>query len=312
MIFSQLINNVKARLELSMQLAACGLRASFKSDYSSFPIANKLTHQVNIFAHTPDTNEIVRFTGLSTATAEIASKKAFSEFLEAIAYYDSGTHFEQSRSEWATGSSHEEAAHRAYIELIERDSFLSHFLHPHLKSTPEACPEFSLELVKLQSIDESITVFMAASKVNGYYFIGLGASKIEFIAKEKAILEAFMLQSDWQPYSDKYAPKSGREKMLWQHWQAGQNPDVLERIKFILLGGGDRHMHSGDSIIDECIVRFQKQHSGKHQTVSLYHPSLLRLTFGDSWRSYQSEAISLMNNRGLDISSGTWPFHPLL
>lgn len=312
MIFSQLINKVNARLELSKQFAACGLRASIKTDYSSFLIANQLTHQVNIFAHTPDTNEIVRFTGLSTEAPEIASRKAFSEFLEAIAFYDSDTHFELSRSGWATGSNHEEAALRAYIELIERDSFLSHFLCPQLKSMPEACPELPLELVKLQSIDESITVFMAACKVDGYYFIGLGASNNESIAKEKSILESFMLQKDWQAYPDDYVPVSGREKMLWQHWKAGHNSDVLERIKFILIGGGEGRMHSENSIIDKCIVRFQKLHSRNHHTVSLYHPSLLKLAFGESWRSYQSEAFSLMIKRGLDIAAGAWPLHPLL
>ncbi len=83
----------------------------------------------------PNDNEPVTFTGLGTTDFCLAVDKAISEFLEATLFWRHHLSWMRGRSGFATGRNLEEATELSFRELVERDSFLMHFLCPDLKST---------------------------------------------------------------------------------------------------------------------------------------------------------------------------------
>lgn len=312
MTLFQSINKFKSHFELAKQFSACNMKALIQSNYESFSLNGIKVHQVNIFNYTPDTNELLRFTGFSSDSVRLAAIKSFSEYLEAISLYNFKNQYEKSRSGCATGYSFDIALKNAYLELIERDSFISHFLCPELNSQPIINKFYnSIELVRLQSSDNTIVVVMATLKNENYYYIGLGASENEKIAIEKSVLEVMMLKKDWQPYPLGYIPRTERANMFFKHWQAGHTLEVINRINKILNGKGKLQLPS-NSNINKSKILFHNIYSPKHHTVYITHPELLILTFGEIWQNYKISAQSIMSKRGLPIDLEKWYTHPLL
>ena len=102
--------------------------------------------------------------GVSVVSWNDAFMRAFGELCETVAYSSTPRKPSDTRAGWAAGRSREIARRSAYIELVERDSFLASLLCPELQSMP-LDPQFATSLnasfARLWSADSSLVVVLA-------------------------------------------------------------------------------------------------------------------------------------------------------
>jgi ribosomal protein S12 methylthiotransferase accessory factor YcaO len=119
--------------------------------------------------------------------------KSLMEALECLAYHDAN-HGAQSRSGMAAHFDLRQAKVKAYLELIERDAFLFHWLSEipgvrvdwrkyrdrtgNLSLIPES-ESGALRIIQLQAADPEVHVCMAVSQVpgRGCWHVGLGTER---------------------------------------------------------------------------------------------------------------------------------------
>lgn len=308
MIFIGQNEKSEMRWVLARQFAGCDLHSKLSNEIKSFKMGSHSGFQVNLYHKTADTHEGVRFTGIDLSDPHTAAKKSFSEYLEALAFYELGGSYEQSRSGFATGSTLSEAKERSYFELIERDAFIMHLMVPFLKSQPINSIFGEAKVVKLQSMDEMVHVFLAAVQVGEYRYLGMGADMNKWEAQKKAEIEATMLKNDWTIMD--VNPTSPRERMYWTHWRAGLDPEIQSRLHLILTGGGDTLVCPIPFLKDHYKVRYQRTFSKNHFTVFGINRYLIPLCFGKKWYHLKEQLMGILKERNLDPLS--WVVHPFL
>ena len=314
------LETLRIRYLIAKELVLCGiqaseLRASFQTWNSA--IGTKIK-QVSISFPSPDANERVRFTGMSSDSL-IAAKKAVSEYLEALAYYETRRPVAESRSGWASAESFSLAVQRAYQELIERDAFIMHFLCPEL-ATRKICGSWDRQgilVTELQTVDPKIRVCLAGKKKGGHWILGLGASDTIKTATEKAVLETEMLARDWSPLDparENQGDDLTRADLLDRHWKAAASSDVNERLQRIFQSDGheiNRYQLNPESSEIAHEKKFSSRHFPvKRVTVKLTHPEVLPLKFGQLWMNSEQNILTKLQKRGLKPRS--FVLHPLL
>ncbi len=247
-----------------------------------------------------------------------ATEKALSEFCEGYYKLQHDDSIESNRSGIATHISYQLACSKAYYELIERDSFIMHFLVPSLvtKLIEEIETQaFHASTVQLQTCDKAISVFCTFlySKIEKNYYIGLsagpsGTSNDQLVLHSK--MEAHMLLTSWLPNKFKFQVENNLKTtrtLLDNHYRAGGTPLNLNAIRDILY----KNKKTIGFSLEKSKFQITHQYSSiGRETVFGSHPDILRLRFGDKWLNNKQEYINILNSRGLSLEH--WNVHPLL
>jgi hypothetical protein len=315
------ISNLVARWTLAWQstVTQINLRPLFWETKFLKIISNKNTIKyVGIVVPGRVPTEAIKTSGYSLSSMGKAARNSFYEYLEVMCCHKHDVEYETTRSGCATGVSLEDAKNRAWRELVERDSFLMHFLCPDLMTTPVDPPrEFSgagIRCAELQSIDQKVVVVIAVKQFEGWTCIGLGASSHRNEAKLKACMECEVLGSEWVLQTNNIDPNSKRQAFA-QHWFAAQSDLVKIRIEGMLSGAGSEAIDftiAPDSSVVDFVEPFPTGvdlKSANSVCIRLTNNSLIPMSIGKSWEKSRDKVLGLLGDRNL---KGQWATHPFL
>ena len=225
-------------------------------------------------------------------------------------------HITSHRSGVACHLNKETAALKSYYELIERDSFLMHYLHPELKSDVLYRSSNDLYVVttnKLQTIDDSTVVLMSSiyDKQSHVFYIGLSAGSDNSSTQElidHSLLEATMLTKNWTIPKFSTIEKNSTTNILSEHLLSSKIEKNRKAIEQIIDGGQKTTLEF--KINKKC---FEVEHELKLNNRYIIKgciPDILKLNFGKRWQESSDECQFLMNKRGLSVTH--WGVHPLM
>ncbi len=298
------INNLKFRWHVSRWITESAIKGHTFSCHVSWR-PNEKIYWARISAIF-EKNEKVWFTGMDT-DKNICYRKAFGEFLEAHCFHLKNSNWELSRSGYCSHQTPNLAREGARLELFERDAFLMHYLVPSLKTTPFEHAKFDkgIQVVQLQCIDKSIHV-VAAGLVdkNGYWTLGLGASKISVLdAATKACQETLILGPE--QWLSNTQDLSSRQKVYLQHYKASQNNINISKL---FSGEGSILLESFPQIPVDYV--FEKAFADGFFISAARAPNIIPFSFGKTWLNSEYLVRDILKKRHLEISE--FKVHPFL
>jgi hypothetical protein len=283
------------------------------ADYIKVATINKITGNdiINPFFHVGLTVEHIAYSGMDSDLS-IAIKKAISEMAEGLYFHSVKKKTSVSRSGLAAHVSEFKAKDKAYQELVERDAFIMHYLHPELANEVRLKKEdenFKYTVNKLQTVDPFVDVMLATiyNKKDHSYFMGLssGDSRDELI--QKSMQEAFMLETNWIKKTENHK-QTEKAELLNRHFEIQFQDDVKQAIQKILSGGNKDKLNF---VVENQKTEFKLSQQFQNRIIAdASHPDLMALTFGDLWQSSKDKLQQQMKARNLDITH--WNDHPLL
>jgi hypothetical protein len=167
--------------------------------------------------------------GCSTTSASDALLKAFGELCEVVHFY--GTQpLGKTRSGLAADTNQEMARRRAYCELVERDSLITHFLCPEVRSLPLSRPSYALlpaRFAELWCADPKLTVVLAGIQDDALspWFLGSAASETIDIALKKAYLESVSIYCGYRNAQTANG-LTPRDKEICKHIEGSKSPSM--------------------------------------------------------------------------------------
>lgn len=257
--------------------------------------------------------------GGSLVSASEALQKAFGEFCECLLFFDENHILGQTRSGWAAAADEDTAKTRAYYELIERDSLITHFLCPEVRALPLSPPEYAtlpVRLARLWSADPTVQVVLCGlqDSPDGFWFLGAGGETEAAAAAAKAYEECVSVYCGYwhvkESAADPVTPANlmeARKLLIMQHIRAGAHPAMRRHLEAIFTGEGTVQP---DFATSRAAAVFQtRARLGKRLViVSATHPQLCRLSFGRLWQDCEAEIIGLLKGRNLNPVWGVHPF----
>lgn len=266
-----------------------------------------------------NSTERILFSGMDP-NFNLAGKKCLSEFMEMYVSKNILTKYclLNSRNGMSCHVTQDLSEEKSYLEIVERDSFLMHFLCPSLKSFPVLFLEnkdFKIQISNLQTIDSSIcvSICLLINKHDNDLFIGLSSelstkSATQDSLNQKCFQEALMLNNYWSiPRFITSIDKGHKMNMLLPHLNAFKNNEIRSNIESLLTGGGERilnhSLNSSDCTFDSHFV----------SSLWFTHASskkMLNLTFDEEWLSSKNSIEAILNERELNLEF--WDIHPLL
>jgi hypothetical protein len=240
-----------------------------------------------------------------------ALQRAFNEYCEFAEFFSKERAPGETRNGWSAGADEDRTKERAYFELIERDSMITHFLCPTVRSVALPPPGFAVlpvKLTRLWSADRLIQVVLCGMKESpdGPWFLGAGAERREEAALEKAYIECVMTYCSFRHADAARIPESSRNGEAFAHVSASKSPAMNAALRAIFSGSGSTVPEFETSMSDatfESRTRFGKGPS----VVSASHEELCALTFGGLWEASREKTVALLTGRGLDPA---WVIHP--
>jgi hypothetical protein len=228
----------------------------------------------------------------STVSVSEALQKAFSELCEIFEMSNREHILGQTRSGFAAHENEECARQHAYLELIERDSLITHFLCPQVNATPLSRPYYAslpARLAKLWSADPTICVVMSGlrDRSEGPWFLGAGAAQNLETATEKAYLECVSTYCGYRHADDVTHLISPRQQEVLKHIRASKDEPMKNNLQSIFSGQGD------------LIPNFT--------TSIAYANCLCPLTLGKVWEGSEQRITEILRRRRLDP---VWLLHP--
>lgn len=248
----------------------------------------------------------------------VAPIKSLMEALECLAYHDA-RHGAQSRSGMAAHFDLQKAKLKAYMELVERDGFLFHWLsetpgipidwreYRKLTGDLSLIPESEsgpLRCVQLSSADPEIKICMAVSRVPsiGCWHVGLGAEKELGSAVARASREWLGLVHSHRVTGGKCPPavfEAGQENIFAVHHTRSVDPTISGLLDHITAGKevpfelpleGDRSS-VGKQLWDATHFQRLKTRSLRHCVVMAENSELLPLYFVERFHAERSSYL---------------------
>jgi hypothetical protein len=315
------IYKTRAKLLLARFLSANNLPASLVSSieikkHKAIDESLSSFFHVSISASLAGSEEEIFFSGLDPKFY-VATEKAISEFAEGLFLTSESEKREINRSGIAAHVTEKESKYKSYLELVERDSFLMHYLCPQLKNSILFKSEneaYVYTVNELQSTDELISVCMGTiyNKKENNFYIGLSAGSknhADLSLIQGALQEAVMLDANWTSPQFFTLNKNFKKMIMLQtHIDVLKNKNSLLCFHALLNGGGDQFLNyktNKEKIIFETCIKFKKRVITRAR-----HDDLLPLQFGDQWIQSKKTYEELLHVRGLELTN--WSYHPLL
>lgn len=250
--------------------------------------------------------------GGSLVSASSAAHKAFAELCENLLLFGESYELGQTRSGFAADENETSAKERAYCELIERDSLITHFLCPDVRSFPLPRPEYAalpIRLARLWSADSTISVVLCGLKDNpdGPWFLGAGAEREEDVAIEKAYVECVSIYCSYRHASDIDRPLGPRQAEILGHIAASKEPTMNRSLTAIFEGSGAVTPNFQTSV-SEAAFRTLARFGRAQFVVAASHSSLCPLTFGPLWARSEHDIVGKLTSRNLAPIWGVHPF----
>lgn len=255
------------------------------------------------------------YSGLSPSIS-IAIKKAFSEMCEGIFLKDLSRGKQFNRSGVSCHLTREEAVQKSYDEIIERDSFLMHFLNPELKTVvlnSLEYPDFEVRVIELQSIDNQTRIVSTAiiDKKAKFWFIGLSSGgKTQYSTEElisKSYYESIMLYYNWSSLRFKKNNNKLLEDVEAHLISSAEKKNSLA-LETIFKAIGNKELPFQKDTKNLKIIN-QKKLRNRHIILGEI-PETLKLEFGKKWIDNQNYYKKIMKKRGLKMEH--WGLHPLM
>ncbi|MFT6630918.1 MAG: hypothetical protein ACJAS4_000862 [Bacteriovoracaceae bacterium] len=271
---------------------------------------------VNISVSLGSLGELSTFSGMDKSFF-LAINKCFSELCEGVTLVTTHNSLEPiNRSGTSCHVNYINAAEKSYLELIERDAFLMHFLKPELYSEilkRHENNEITVVSNKLQTIDDQVTVVMSTikEKSSGLFFIGLRAGKVSTTTEElliDSLLEATMLfKAQFLPEFTVLEPGSRRQSLV-DHLSASNEFKTRKAVEMIMSGGEGIHLMFQAPFDNFKVI--ERRNFVNRVVVRGKHASVLPLFFGKDWAQNKKLYEDKMMERKLAVSN--WSVHPLL
>jgi hypothetical protein len=250
--------------------------------------------------------------GGSLKSASEALAKAFGEFCECLQVFNEDHVLGETRSGWATAADEDTAKTRAYYELIERDSLITHFLCPEVRAFPLPKPGYAalpVRLARLWSADPTVNVVLCGLREgpDDPWFLGAGGEMEAAAATEKAFIECVSVYCGYRNAAASTTQTGTRHTEILKHIQASTHPNMRKNLEAIFTGAGTLQPDfatSGEAAIFQTRARL-----GKRLVIVLAtHPGLSQLTFGPLWQDSEAEIMGLLKGRNLNPVWGVHPF----
>jgi hypothetical protein len=250
--------------------------------------------------------------GRSTASASEALQKAFGEMCEVLRVFNGSQRLGQTRNGVAAHTSENAAKVNAYRELIERDSLITHFLCPEVRSFPLGKPKYcklQARFAELWSADHGIKVVLCGirDRSDGPWFLGAGASDDVESALDRAYLESVSIYCGYGNLRIHEQISSERDRIIWRHISASRNRDMTISIQSIFEGEGTSTPSFVTDISSASFHSFQN-FKNRWFVVAATHGELCRLTFGELWEESKERTLSVLRSRKLVPRWGIHPF----
>lgn len=253
--------------------------------------------------------------------------KAMMESLESLALEDAGLKV-QSRTGVAAHFDEASARDSAYMELIERDAFLFHWLTERpgvpLGLGLESLTQ-SLHSVRLISLDANVEVVLTASKSStfGCWHLGVGASRSLSTAYQKSYREwAGSIHCHEVAQGCQGSAKLISDDFLWHHQQS-KDHCVSALLEYIVAGSGGKSLATSAQIFfqpDGNLDVFSATHftslpvrSQRYRVEFAENSRCLPLFFGDRYKESQKKYLKILRDRDpiiFDQSEDRRFFHP--
>lgn len=248
----------------------------------------------------------------STASASEALQKAFGEFCECLQVFNENHILGETRSGWATATDEDTARARAYYELVERDSLITHFLCPEVRALPLPRPAYAalpVRLARLWSADPIVQVVLCGMQDNPAdpWFLGAGAEQDEAAAAEKAYLECVAVYCGYRNLTASATHSGSRQAEILKHIQASKDATMKLNLESIFNGSGTGHPDFATSV-KKAVFQTRTWLGKKMVIVTATHPQLCRLTFGRLWQYSEPKIMGLLQARHLKPVWGVHPF----
>jgi len=247
----------------------------------------------------------------------LCAEKAFSELCEGVFQYQENRLEGLNRSGISAHLTFDMAKNKSYLELLERDSFLMHFLCPSLNNTSLElydCDLLTLATNKLQSVDAEVMTVITSiyCKVDNVYYIGLASGlSLQPISSliQRSQFEATMLYNNWTlPKFSCKTKTNTKYSTLLPHLISTQELSSQAALKEIAHGGSDKILNY---LIDKEKLSVMKYKNYKSRSVvQAVHPQLIPLSFGEKWYQSKEYIQQILVQRCLTIEN--WGLHPLL
>jgi hypothetical protein len=249
--------------------------------------------------------------GCSTISASDALLKAFGELCEVVQVLDGTQPLGKTRNGVAADTNENVARKRAYCELVERDSLITHFLCSEVRSLPLSQPSYALlpaRFAELWCADPSIKVVLAGIQddTSGPWFLGAGASETVDAALKKAYLESVSIYCGYRNAETAGDLLGLRNKEVWKHIQASKSPAMEASIHSIFDGLGASTPDFCTSISFASFTRLASFRDCWFVVATTHH-SLCPLAFGQLWNESEERVLSVLASRKL---APRWDCHP--
>jgi hypothetical protein len=237
--------------------------------------------------------------------------KAFGELCEVVNIFDGTQPSGKTRNGVAADTNEDVARKRAYFELVERDSLITHFLCPEVRSFPLSGPTYVLlpaKFAELWCADPSVKVVLAGIQddANGPWFLGAGASESVETALKKAYLESVSIYCGYRDFETLGGLLGHREKEVWKHIKSSTSPTMGASIRSIFDGLGRLTPDFRTSISFTSFNRLAA-FGDRWFVVAATHNSLCQLACGDLWNASEERILNALASRKL---APRWDFHP--
>ena len=261
-------------------------------------------------------NVVLTFSGTDKSFNK-ALIKAISEMSEFIFHSINGSTCSLNRSGTGAHKSPSEAKQKAYLELLERDTFLTYFLSKnmdfHILQTREI-KDLKLQIIKVQSIDKDIDVIISTIfvKEKKQIFIGLKSFYTFKTSIQKAfehsLQESIMLYLNWANIEINHADQLGPKlQILSKHLNSTYKQSIIN--KFIRPKCRERFSLTRSLSIEQ-FKNYEINKIGNRLVCFGSNQSVIKLTFDLEWKNDQILNTNKLKKRGLTLDE--WDYHPLL
>lgn len=183
--------------------------------------------------------------GGSMTSVSDALEKAFGEFCECLQVFNENHVLGETRNGLAAATDEDTARTRAYRELIERDSLITHFLCPEVRALPLPRPEYAalpVRLARLWSADPTVQVVLCGLQDSSSepWFLGAGVAE-NAAAVGKAYVECVSIYCGYRNAATSTSPTGPRQSEILKHIQASTHSIMKNSLESIFNGLGTVH-----------------------------------------------------------------------
>jgi hypothetical protein len=249
--------------------------------------------------------------GVSAVSWDEALRKAVGEYCEGVAWTSSDPGSGKTRSGWAAGGSLELAARSAYVELIERDSLVTHFLCPEVASEAIHGPQgycINAKFAQLWSADPNVVVVLAGWRPTPAepWFLGAGTGPDLETARLKAGLEMVTITSSYRYAKRSDVSIQSRHHLALKHIHSSVEPSMDNTLCGIFAGSGTMRP-SFRSNQSSMKIEYTKKFGRLLFVIHGKSSELCSLAWGTSWEASRPDCEALLRGRGL---VPMWQSHP--